>query len=140
MSSASSATRELWRDVLAIAAVHALVCAVARAAGFDHVSDDDFARITIAQTFAHSPKLDPSGTSWLPFPFWLVGTVMMIFGRSLTVARAIAFTLGALAPVVAYAGLRSMQNTRTASVLGAAVASLTPWSVWLGLAPVPEGW
>ena len=27
-----------------------------------------------------------------------------------------------------------------AAAAGAAIASLTPWSVWLGLAPVPEGW
>jgi hypothetical protein len=33
------------------------------------VSDDDYARVVIAQRL--SLALDPSGTSWLPFPFWL---------------------------------------------------------------------
>src|ERR1700679_1535319 len=59
-------------------------------AGFSHVSDDDYARVTIAQAFAHAPTLDPSGTSWLPFPFWLNGTVMAVLGRSLGVARGVA--------------------------------------------------
>ncbi len=108
--------------------------------GFAQISDDDYARTVIAQTFAHAPKLDPSGTSWLPFPFWLYGASMMVVGRSLGAARAIAFVLGALAPAVPYAGLRSMQCTRVVAGAGAALASLTPWSVWLGLAPVPEGW
>ena len=62
------------------------------ALGFDHVSDDDYARVTIAQSFAHAPRLDPSGTSWLPFPFWALGSVMAVFGRSLEVARAATFS------------------------------------------------
>jgi hypothetical protein len=103
--------------------------------GFAQVSDDDYARTVIAQAFAHAPRLDPSGTSWLPLPFWLYGGAMMVVGRSLGAARGIAFVLGAASPVVAYAGLRSMHSTRIA-----AAAALTPWSVWLGLAPVPEAW
>ena len=130
-------------DAGVIAALVALKVAAmlwALHSGFAQVSDDDYARTVIAQTFAHAPKLDPSGTSWLPFPFWLYGGLMMIFGRSLTAARAIAFVLGALAPAIPYAGLRSMQIARIPAMAGAALAALTPWSVWLGLAPVPEGW
>ena len=112
----------------------------ARHAGFAQVSDDDYARTVIAQTFAHTPRLDPSGTSWLPFPFWLYGGAMMALGRSLEVARGLAFVLGALSPLVVWAGLRSMQIARIPAALGAAIATLTPWSVWLGLAPVPEAW
>jgi hypothetical protein len=33
-----------------------------------------------------------------------------------------------------------MQIARIPAAAGAALAALTPWSVWLGLAPVPEGW
>ena len=62
--------------------------------GFSHVSDDDFARTVIAQTFAGAPKLDPSGTSWLPLPFWLTGGAMMVLGRSIAVARGVAIALG----------------------------------------------
>ncbi len=117
-----------------IAMLYALRC------GFAQVSDDDYARTVIAQTFAHSPHLDPSGTSWLPLPFWVFGGAMMLFGRSLEVARGLAFGLGALAPVVTYVGLRAMGNARTPAFFGAVLAALTPWSVWLGLAPVPEVW
>jgi hypothetical protein len=131
------------RDAGVIAALAALKVAAmlwALHCGFAQVSDDDYARTVIAQTFAHAPKLDPSGTSWLPFPFWLYGGVMMVVGRSLTAARAIAFVLGLVGPAIAYAGLRSMQIARIPAAAGAALAALTPWSVWLGLAPVPEGW
>ncbi len=41
--------------------------------GFRAVSEDDYARIVIAQRFAAAPRLDPSGTRWLPLPFWLYG-------------------------------------------------------------------
>jgi hypothetical protein len=130
-------------DAGVVAAIVALKVAAmlwALHCGFAQVSDDDYARTVIAQTFAHAPKLDPSGTSWLPFPFWLYGGAMMLVGRSLSTAKAIAFILGALAPIFPYAGLRSMQIARIPAAAGAALASLTPWSVWLGLAPVPEGW
>ncbi len=124
----------------AATALKSLAMLVALRGGFEQISDDDYARTVIAQTFAHTPHLDPTGTSWLPFPFWLYGVAMMVVGRSLGVARAIAFVLGALSPIPVYAGMRSMQNTRIVSVAGALLAALTPWSVWLGLAPVPEGW
>jgi len=125
---------------LGLVAVKALVMLVALRGGFEQISDDDYARTVIAQSFAHAPHLDPSGTSWLPFPFWLYGFAMMIVGRSLGAARAIAFVLGALSPLPVYAGMRSMQNTPIASAAGAALCALTPWSVWLALAPVPECW
>ena len=66
--------------VMAVAAGYAAACGVVLALGFDHISDDDFARVTIAQTFASHPKVDPSGTSWLPFPFWAMGAAMLLFG------------------------------------------------------------
>jgi len=81
------------RSALAALALVALKCAVSAWAlhiGFTHVSDDDFARVTLAQAFAHAPQLDPTGTSWLPFPFWLNGGAMALFGRSLAVARGVA--------------------------------------------------
>ena len=37
----------------------------------------------IAQQFAHAPRVDPSGTSWLPLPFWLSGASMMVLGSGL---------------------------------------------------------
>jgi hypothetical protein len=59
-------------------------------AGLRALSDDDYARVAIAQRFAGAARLDPSGTSWLPFPFWVMGTAMKLLDPSLDVARALA--------------------------------------------------
>jgi hypothetical protein len=108
------------------------------ALGFDHVSDDDYARVTIAQSFAVSPRLDPSGTSWLPFPFWALGSVMIAVGRSLAVARVASIAFASLAVGALYVALRAAGIRRTRAILGVAFATLSPWSLWLGAATVPE--
>ncbi len=132
-------TRErLLTEVAVVAALHALAFVVVRELGFDHVSDDDFARVTIAQSFAHAPKLDPSGTSWLPFPFWALGSVMLAFGRSLSVARAASIGFASAAAVLPYVALRMTGASRRAALFAVAFATLSPWSLWLGAATVPE--
>jgi hypothetical protein len=131
--------RDLVRDALLVAAIKTAVSLLVLALGFTHVSDDDYARVVIAQLFAHSPKLDPSGTSWLPFPFWVNGLAMMIFGRTLEVARVVAITLSSLAATAPYLGARAMGVKRTPALLGAIMASCTPVCAWLGAATVPEG-
>ena len=108
--------------------------------GFSHVSDDDYARTVIAQQFAHAPTLDPTGTSWLPVPFWVVGAVMGVAGRSLSVSRAVAITLGTLSVAAPYAAMRTMGVQRTAALAGVAIAMALPWNAWLAVAMVPEGW
>lgn len=108
------------------------------ALGFDHVSDDDFARVTIAQSFAHAPTLDPSGTSWLPFPFWALGSVMAAGGRSLATARIASIAFASAAAGLPYVALRSTGASRRAGMLALAFAMLSPWSLWLGAATVPE--
>ena len=107
--------------------------------GLSHISDDDFARTVIAERFAHAPHLDPSGTSWLPFPFWITGATMMAFGRSLAVARAVALTLSGVGAVLAYGALRIARVDRLTSLAGVLLAMATPWNAWLGAATVPEG-
>ena len=62
------------------------------------LSDDDYARISIAQGFAREPHFDPSGTSWLPAPFWAYGAAFRAFGTGLSVARAWASARLPLAP------------------------------------------
>jgi hypothetical protein len=117
---------------------YAAACGVVLALGFDHVSDDDYARVTIAQAFAHRPRMDPSGSSWLPFPFWALGAVMAVFGRSLAVARGASIVLASLAALLPYLALRSTGSTRPRALAAVAFAMLSPWSVWLGAATVPE--
>lgn len=126
------------REVALIAAIHAAACVLVLTAGFDHVSDDDFARVTIAQSFAHAPKLDPSGTSWLPFPFWALGSVMVAAGRSLAVARIASIALASLAATVPYLALRLRGSSRMAGLAAVGFATLSPWSLWLGASTVPE--
>ena len=119
-------------------AIHVGATLAARAAGFDHVSDDDFARVTIAQAFAHAPRLDPSGTSWLPFPFWSLGLVMLVTGRALATAQGIAIALNGLALVAPYLALRFVGIARARALAGMALAYITPSAIWLGAATVPE--
>lgn len=113
--------------------------AIVELAGFRQVSDDDYARTVIAQTFAHTPKLDPSGSSWLPFPFWLTGSVMLAFGRSIEVARMVAYLASAGATAAFFSTLRAVGLTRGWALAATVFASFGAWNLWLGAAPVPEG-
>jgi hypothetical protein len=108
--------------------------------GFTHVSDDDYARTVISQQFAHAPRLDPSGTSWLPLPFWIAGAAMRALGRSLGAARAISVTLGAAGVVAPYAAMRSLRLPRATALAATLVGMALPWNAWLGAATVPDGW
>jgi hypothetical protein len=108
--------------------------------GFSHVSDDDYARTVIAERFAYAPRLDPSGTSWLPLPFWITGTAMLATGRSLATARAAALALGAASIAAPYAAMRTVGTRRTVAIAATAIAMALPWNAWLGAATVPEAW
>jgi hypothetical protein len=108
--------------------------------GFSHVSDDDYARTVIAQQFAHAPRLDPSGTSWLPLPFWIAGGAMWFAGRSLGVARSVAMVLGAASVVAPYLAMRGVSVPRGVAWVAVAISMVLPWNTWLGIATVPEGW
>src|SRR5258708_5110695 len=82
------------------------ICAYVIRQGFSHISDDDYARSVIAERFAYAPGLDPSGTSWLPLPFWITGAAMVAAGRSLATARGVALALGAASIAAPYAAMR----------------------------------
>lgn len=105
---------------------------------FFAISDDDFARIVIAQRFAERPQLDPSGTSWLPVPFWIYGTAFRLLGSSLAVAQGVAVFLGVGAALLLLRAAHLLGAGRTGALLGALLAALFPWSVYLGAAAVPE--
>ena len=106
--------------------------------GFRAISDDDFARVAIAEQWAITPKLDASGTSWLPLPFWITGAAMFVFGRRIEVAQAVAILLGVLSVLLVACASRWLGESSD-GVLGAAVlAAVFPWSARLGVATVPE--
>ncbi|MBK8254283.1 MAG: hypothetical protein IPK82_16645 [Polyangiaceae bacterium] len=138
MNAAEPAPR-LNRTHLAILLGARLVVAfLVFAFGFRAVSDDDFSRVVIAQSFAHTPKLDPTGTSWLPFPFWITGGAMFACGTSLWVARVTAFLLSLFSSfLIARATLLITRNA-VAAVATSVFCSLIGWSAWLGVATVPE--
>jgi hypothetical protein len=130
----------LAADVVLLAALKLAVSGWVLARGFSHVSDDDYARTVIAQQFAHAPRLDPSGTSWLPLPFWLTGTAMALGGRSLLVSRVASVAFSAAAMAAPYAAFRTVAMGRAAALAATGVAMALPWNAWLGAAMVPECW
>ncbi|MCU0691879.1 MAG: glycosyltransferase family 39 protein [Polyangiaceae bacterium] len=133
-----SPRRRLALHLAALVAARALTTVYAWHAGFHALSDDDFARVVIAQQFAASPRLDPSGTSWLPAPFWATGSLMMVLGDSLTVARALALVAACVASVALYLAARTAGSRPRAAFLGSLVATAMPLSVFTGAATVPE--
>jgi hypothetical protein len=125
-------------DAFGVGAAKLLVSLAVLAAGFHAVSDDDYARSVIAQRFALAPSFDPSGTSWLPLPFWIYGIAFRLFGDSLEVARVVSVLLGIGSVLALLVAARWLGAGRLGALAGALVAALFPWSAWLGAAPVPE--
>ncbi len=126
------------RELGLVALIKAVASATILSTGFRAVSDDDFARIVLAEAWAHAPRLDPTGTSWLPFPFWIQGTVLAIAGRSLDAARATSLVLGVGSALIVYLAARWITRAPHAALLGAVLAAIFPWSARLGVATVPE--
>jgi hypothetical protein len=127
------------RELAVLLGARGLACVAAYRAGFRALSDDDYARIAIAQRFAREPSFDPSGTSWLPAPFWAYGSAFRSFGTELGVARTVAVVLALAATVLVYVAARVMGTTRIAAVVAAVLSCmLVPYSAFLGIAPLPE--
>ena len=129
-----------WVDPIVLVSLKLMLDVWVLRHGFTHVSDDDYSRTTISELFAHAPRLDPSGTSWLPFPFWVEGTLLGLFGRSLSAARGIAIGLGVAAVPLPYLAMRAVRMPRGAAVLATMAVMVLPWNAWLGVATVPDGW
>ena len=125
-------------SLLVVLAVRAGVSTYVIHTGFRALSDDDFSRVAIAQSFVLHPSWDPSETSWLPFPFWLYGTCLSLFGASLITARILAFGLGLLGTIGVWTAGRWLGLSRNASLLAAIIACSIPYAVWLGVATTPD--
>lgn len=126
------------RDLALITVAKLVVSAFVLLLGFRAVSDDDYARVVIAQAFAREPRVDPSGTSWLPAPFWVLGAAMQLFGRSLLVAQVLAVVCGVVSMWLVYLAARWITGDRTSALFGALLACATTWSAMLGVSTVPE--
>ncbi|MFO0658667.1 MAG: hypothetical protein U0165_02355 [Polyangiaceae bacterium] len=118
--------------------VYVIAALVARTIGAESVSDDDFARVVIAQSFSHQPVLDPSGTSWLPMPFWLNGMLMIVAGPALRVARFGALVGAAVAGGAMFTSARWMGARRGPAIFASVLPLTIPLVPVLGASTVPE--
>lgn len=125
-------------DAALLAGLKLAVSAAVLLAGFRALSDDDWARVVIAQSWAEWPRFDASGTSWLPAPFWLNGGAMLIAGRDVLVARVVAVLSGVAAVLLLWVAARWLGASRRGALVGAALGGAFPYAAWLGAAMVPE--
>lgn len=137
----TSNSRVHWSVWLGFAlAVRVVANVVTLRLGFQAVSDDDFARVAIAQNFAHAPRWDASGTSWLPAPFWLTGSAMWLLGSSYSAARSVAWATSLVSVIGFCWCCRALGLRGTWLGLASCCFAAMPHAVWLGLATVPEGY
>jgi len=129
---------ELVRDLTIVVAAQLALCALVRMGGLCAISDDDYARVVIAQEFAHSPSWDPAGTSWLPLPFWVTGGALMIGDASLDQARLISLILSCLSAVTLYFSAALLGCRGYFRVIAAVGAASIPYAAFLAIATVPE--
>ena len=127
-----------WRDLAWLAVLRLAISAGVVIYGVIALSDDDYARVTIAQRFAARPRLDPSGTSWLPFPFWVMGIVMKVLDASLDVARLVSGALSVAATWLVFAAGRAWGFSHRRALVAAALTAILPAAALLGSMTVPE--
>jgi hypothetical protein len=128
----------LWHALVALVVTRIVVRLCLERAGLFALSDDDFSRVVIAQRFAADPCIDPSGTSWLPLPFWSMGAVMAVFGSSLSVARVWTEIVAVLSSLLLFGAGRAAGLGTGRALVGAWLATVLPASAVLGSVPVPE--
>ena len=125
-------------DLVVVLLARAMITLVVVRAGFVALSDDDFSRAVISQRFALHPSLDPSGSSWLPAPFWWTGSWLRLFGRSWDAVRWIGICTGAGATLLVWVSARMFGLPRETALLGTLLTLSLPYSVWLAAASVPD--
>jgi hypothetical protein len=118
--------------------VVAVALQVVRYHGLLAISDDDYARVVIAQEFAAHPSWDPSGTSWLPLPFWVVGTALKVGAATLSQARLVTGVFNAACCAVLCLLGHHLGLGRVQAALVTLATALLPSALWLGAAPIPE--
>src|SRR5512145_40691 len=106
--------------------------------GFRSISDDDYARVTIAQEFAIQPRLDPSGTSWLPLPFWVYGGAMKALGVGLNTAQGLAVVLGVAGAVAVWSLARLAGLSQRGALLACLIGASIPHAAYYGAAMAPD--
>jgi hypothetical protein len=104
--------------------------AVTRAHGLVALSDDDYARIVIAEQQSRVPQFDPSGTSWLPLPFWIYGAWLRVASAlgiaPLAGARLLPWCLGPACAVLIFGAARLSGAAPRQAFAGALFTMATP--------------
>lgn len=111
----------------------------ASAEGFTAVSDDDFARLVLAQRFVNTPRWDASQSSWLPLPIWWDGLSMLLTSTRVEVVRQLYWVWSLFGVLGCYVAGRWLGATRLVAALGALFCAALPHAVWLSMATVPDG-
>lgn len=127
-----------WVAGLVVALTKGVISLLVLRAGFSAISDDDYARLTISQGLTRAFSLDPSQSSWLPAPFLIQGGFLELFGASLASARVLSVLLGSGSAVLFYVAARRLGASLGGALAGALIASIFPYSAYLGAAVVPE--
>jgi len=136
--SARGTPRAAAIEIAGIAALRGLGVLLVLALGFRAISDDDYSRVVIAERLVAEPRLDPSGTSWLPFPFHALGAAMAVAGRSLAVARVASVGLALGSGAALHGALFAWEVPRRARLVAMLAVALLPWMLWTTAATVPE--
>ncbi len=132
-------THRAWAfDLCAVFFLQIFLSAWFRYEGFHGISDDDYARVVIAQQFAAAPTGDPSGTSWLPAPFIFLGTMLRLTAPSLDMARLFSVLLSGVSSCLLYSAARLLIANRRIAVFATIFALALPYSLYLSAATVPE--
>lgn len=125
-------------DLAIVVSLQALIIGAVYAAGFSALSDDDYARVVIAEAFVQNPSWDPSGTSWLPLPFLITGSAMSVFGSSLFTARVVGWCCSLASACLLYTAARILGLGRAPALWGTLLGALVPTAALLAAAPIPE--
>ena len=111
------------------------------ASGFTWSGDDVF-RVLFASVWAQQPffftaEFGAASPQWLPFPFWLVGSLLKLWNDVWLVPIGVSlfFTLLALYFVFR---IGTLLYDRTTGLLSAALIGILPWNTWLSLSAVSE--
>lgn len=120
--------------------LRAAAMGLAKCTGFVAISDDDYARVAIAQSFAFEPRWDASGSSWLPLPFWLTGGVMRLSTTAWHTAEVLAWVTSCCSVLLFMWCAHAVGLRRFCWGSSGCLFAVLPHAVWLGTAVVPEGY